>query len=188
MNFANDLLIGNPLRGNGWKKFFALTLVWMATALLAPAQTLTTLHSFSLNDGALPNFVTPTQGRDGDIYGTASVGGSKIVGCFCGTAFKISPQGALTAVSFDGTDGATPNAGLVLGPDGLLYGTTSSGGASANGEVFSLNPETRAITVLHSFAGSDGASPDAPLTLGPGGKYYGTTSVVEPPTTERCSA
>ena len=63
MNFANDLLIGNPLRGNGWKKFFALTLVWMATALLAPAQTLTTLHSFDLNDGALPEFVTPAQGR-----------------------------------------------------------------------------------------------------------------------------
>jgi uncharacterized repeat protein (TIGR03803 family) len=166
------------LRGNGWKKFFALTLVWMATALLAPAQTLTTLHSFGFfGDGALPNFATPTQGRDGDIYGTTSLGGSKIVGCFCGTAFKISPQGALTAVSFDGTDGATPNAGLVLGPDGLLYGTTSSGGASANGEVFSLNPKTRAITVLHSFNGSDGASPDAPLTLGPGGKYYGTTSV-----------
>jgi uncharacterized repeat protein (TIGR03803 family) len=177
MKFANDRLIGNPLRGNGWKKGFALTLVWMATALLASAQTLTTLHSFSLNDGALPNFVTPTQGRDGDIYGTASVGGSKIVGCICGTAFKISPQGALTAVSFDGTDGAIPNAGLVLGPDGLLYGTTSSSGGSGNGEVFSLNPKTRAITVLHSFAGSDGANPDAPLTLGPGGKYYGTTFV-----------
>ena len=94
MSFANDLLIENPLRGNGWKKFFALTLVWMATALLAPAQTLTTLHSFGFfGDGALPNFATPTQGRDGDIYGTTSLGGSKIVGCFCGTAFKISPQG-----------------------------------------------------------------------------------------------
>src|SRR6266852_9123457 len=176
MSFANDLLIGNPLRGNGWKKFFALTLVLMATALVAYAQTITTLHSFTFDDGANPNLTTPTQGGDGNIYATTSIGGSKTTGCFCGTAFKITPQGTLTSFSFDGTDGAIPDAGLVLGRNGLLYGTTSSGGASGNGEVFSLNPKTMAITVLHSFAGSDGANPEAPLTLGPGGKYYGTTN------------
>src|SRR5712691_1329433 len=176
MSFANDLLIGNPLRGNGWKKVFALTLVWMATALLASAQTLTTLHSFTLGDGALPQFATPTQGRDGNAYATTSVGGlSTTCGLGCGTTFKITSQGALTSFSFDGTDGAISDAGLVLGRDGLFYGTTSSAGASGNGDVFRLNPQTGALTVLHSFAGSDGASPEAPLTLGPGGKYYGTT-------------
>jgi len=164
------------LRGNGWKKFFALTLLWMTTALLASAQTITTLHSFTFDDGANPNFATPTQGRDGNVYATTSIGGSKTVKCFCGTAFKITPQGALTSFSFDGTDGAIPDAGLVLGRDGLLYGTTSTGVASGSGEVFRLNPQTGAVTVLHSFAGSDGASPEAPITLGPGGKYYGTTS------------
>src|SRR6266481_9237641 len=141
MSFANDLLIGNPLRGNGWKKVFALTLVWMATALVASAQTVTTLHSFTCDDGANPNFATPTQGRDGNIYATTSIGGSKTVGCFCGTAFKMTPQGALTSFSFDGTDGAIPDAGLVLGRDGLLYGTTSTGVASG-GEVFRLKPQT----------------------------------------------
>src|SRR6266403_1453185 len=136
MSFANDLLIENPPRGNGWKKFFALTLVLMATALVASAQTITTLHSFTFDDGANPNLTTPTQGGDGAI----------------------------------------PDAGFLLGRNGLLYGTTSSGGASGNGEVFHLNSQTGALTVLHSFAGSDGASPEAPLTLGPGGKYYGTTA------------
>jgi hypothetical protein len=53
------------LQGNGWKKFFALTLLLMATALVASAQTVTTLYSFSFDDGANPNFATPTQGRDG---------------------------------------------------------------------------------------------------------------------------
>jgi len=62
-----------------------------------------------------------------------------------------------------------PDAGFFAGRNGLLYGTTSSGGASGNGEVFRLNSQNRGITVLHSFAGSDGASPEAPLTLGPGG-------------------
>src|SRR5258706_5602164 len=77
MSFANDLLIENPPRGNGWKKVFALTLVLMATALVASAQTITTLHSFTFDDGANPNLVTPTQGDDGNIYATTSIGGSK---------------------------------------------------------------------------------------------------------------
>jgi len=81
------------LRGNGGKKFFALTLLWMATALVASAQTITTLHSFTFDEGANPNLATPTQGGDGNIYATTSIGGSKTVGCFCGTAFKMTPQG-----------------------------------------------------------------------------------------------
>jgi uncharacterized repeat protein (TIGR03803 family) len=164
------------LRGNGWKNCFALTFVLIAVALVASAQTVTTLHSFTLDDGALPNFATPTQGRDGNIYATTSIGGSKTIGCVCGTAFKLTPQGAVTSFGFDGTDGAVPDAGLVLGRDGLLYGTTSTGGGSGSGKAFRLNPQTGAITVLHSFEGPDGASPQAPLTLGPGGKFYGTTS------------
>jgi uncharacterized repeat protein (TIGR03803 family) len=163
-------------RGNGGKKLFALTLLWMATAFVASAQTINTLHSFTFDDGANPNLVTPTQGDDGNIYATTSIGGSKTVKCFCGTTFKMTPQGALTSVSLDGTNGAIPYAGLLLGRNGLLYGTTTTGGASGNGEVFRLNSQTGVITVLHSFGGSDGASPEAPLTLGPGGKYYGTTA------------
>src|SRR5258706_12533377 len=176
MSFANDLLIENPPRGNGWKKFFALTLVLMATALVASAQTITTLHSFTFDDGANTNLVTPTQGRDDNIYATTSIGGSKTVKCFCRQAFKTPPQGTMTSFSLDGTNGAIPEAGFLLGRNGLLYGTTSTGGASGKGEVFRLNSQTGAVTVLHSFAGSDGASPEAPLTLGPGGKYYGTTT------------
>ena len=38
------------LRGNGWKKCFALTFVLIAAALVASAQTVTTLHSFTLDD------------------------------------------------------------------------------------------------------------------------------------------
>src|SRR5258706_8133787 len=93
MSFANDLLIENPLRRNGWKKFFALTLVLMATALVASAQTITTLHSFTFDDGANPNLVTPTQGGDGNIYATTSIGGSQTVQkFFCCTLPKNPPR------------------------------------------------------------------------------------------------
>src|SRR5258705_9844501 len=118
MSFANDLLIENPLRGNGWKKFFALTLVLMATALVASAQTITTLHSFTFDDGANPNLVTPTQGRDGNIYATTSIGGSKNVKNFFGRAFKNTPHGTLTSFTPDGTHRANPGARLFLGRSG----------------------------------------------------------------------
>jgi uncharacterized repeat protein (TIGR03803 family) len=158
-----------------WKRVFVLTLLSMASAFPASAQTLTTLHTFTFDDGAMPAFATPTQGRDGNIFATTSVGGSNN-NCLCGTVFNITPGGTLTSVGFEGADGAIPDAGLVLGNDGLLYGTASFGGASGNGEVFRWNGRKGTLTVLHSFSGSDGASPQTPLTLGPGGKFYGTTN------------
>src|SRR5260370_26731872 len=99
MSFANDLLIENPPRGNGWKKFFALTLVLMATALVASAQTITTLHSFTFDDGANPNLVTPTQGDDGNIYATTSIGGLKKNKCVCGDPLQKNPPRGLPLCS-----------------------------------------------------------------------------------------
>jgi uncharacterized repeat protein (TIGR03803 family) len=177
MRFTNDLLLENPLRSSGCNSFFVLAVLWAVTALAASGQTLTTLHNFSGRDGARPQNVTLTQGRDGNLYGTTVDGGtSSACGSFrCGTAFKVSPQGALSVFSFDFTHGWSPVAGLALGNDGLLYGTASLGGASAMGDVFSLNPQLGTLTVLHSFAGPDGSNPQAPLALGSGGNYYGTT-------------
>ena len=43
--------------------------------------------------------------------------------------------------SFGATgDGASPNAGVIMGPDGALYGATSYGGAHGYGTVFRLKP------------------------------------------------
>jgi uncharacterized repeat protein (TIGR03803 family) len=75
-----------------------------------------------------------------------------------------------------GSDGASPQASLV-NVDGILYGTTFSGGASGLGAVFSLNPATGAEQVVYSFkGGDDGANPAAAL-IKVGHTLYGTTSV-----------
>jgi uncharacterized repeat protein (TIGR03803 family) len=77
--------------------------------------------------------------------------------------------------SFTGTnDGANPYAGLVLGSDGSLYGTTSSGGANNLGTVFKLGTNG-ALTRLYSFDGTNGAAPNAALVPGADGSFYGTT-------------
>ena len=84
-----------------------------------------------------------------------------------------------TLVSFTGTNGAYPGsqpyAGLVVGPDGNFYGTTTQGGTNHNGTVFQLTP-AGAFTSLLSFDGTHGASPYAALTPGHDGNLYGTTS------------
>lgn len=73
-------------------------------------------------------------------------------------------------------DGANPNAGLIQGPNGTLYGTTTNGGASNAGTIFRVASDGTSYTVLHSFTGTDGAGPEAGLMLGSDGNFYGTTN------------
>ncbi len=85
-----------------------------------------------------------------------------------------------TFLGYNSADGANPGAGLTLGSDGYLYGTTVYGGTDGYGTVFKLNPSNQAETVLYSFTdGSDGASPVNRLAFGPNGELYGTTAAGE---------
>ena len=91
--------------------------------------------------------------------------------------FTLTPLYSFTG----GDDGDTPS-GMTQGADGNFYGTTESGGAYGLGTVFQATPQG-ALTTLHSFgaitnAGGnspDGANPDAGVTQGTDGFFYGTT-------------
>jgi uncharacterized repeat protein (TIGR03803 family) len=84
-----------------------------------------------------------------------------------------------------GSDGAYPYDGLVAGPGGSLYGTTTEGGGGSCtggcGTVFRLTPPSSAggtwgETVIYSFTGgSDGATPWANLIVDGAGNLYGST-------------
>ena len=85
-----------------------------------------------------------------------------------------------------GADGGTPFAGLVLGANGALFGTTTQGGSTACGTLgcgtaFELTPPTQpggawTETVLHDFTGgTDGFFPSGGLLQGANGVLYGTT-------------
>jgi uncharacterized repeat protein (TIGR03803 family) len=85
-------------------------------------------------------------------------------------------QTVTTLQNFNGTNGANPYLGaLTQGRDGKLYGTTYSGGANALGTVFRFNQATNFISVIHSFAGTEGDSPVG-LMLATDGNYYGSTN------------
>jgi uncharacterized repeat protein (TIGR03803 family) len=89
-------------------------------------------------------------------------------------------NGALTfttLISFNGTNGAGPVAGLVKGADGNFYGTAPNGGPNSNGTVFAISSDGSFFTNFYNFTGgSNGAGPVGGLTIGTDGNFYGTTS------------
>ncbi len=90
--------------------------------------------------------------------------------------FDANAQTVTNLWSFSGGgDGAGPAAGLALGKDGDLYGTTVRGGANNSGTVFRISPSGN-LTNLWSFTGgTDGSYPKAGLVQGADGNFYGTT-------------
>lgn len=159
----------------------------------AAAASLTTLHSFTggSSDGA-SSYAGLIFDATGNLDGTTVGGGSTAnYGYGWGTVFQVTPPttggatwGETLLHSFAGgtSDGEQPAAGLTTGTAGNFYGTTVLGGANGdNGTVFELTPSTTTPgsyteTVLHSFAGSDGAYPAAGLIADASGNLYGTTA------------
>jgi uncharacterized repeat protein (TIGR03803 family) len=141
---------------------------------ITPSGTETVLHAFPKvgSDGQTP-YAGLIQGSDGNLYGTTYFGGANGFG----TVFKVTPSGTETVLySFGGgSDGANPYADVIQGSDGNFYGTTYNGGAGGRGTVFKITP-SGTETVLYSFGGgSDGANPEAGLTQGSDGNFYGAT-------------
>jgi len=149
-------------------------------------KTETTLHNFgSGKDASIPaSRLTPL---GGNLYGTSVYGGSGKCQVYppyynystsgCGTVYVLSPSGSENVVyKFGGDeDGKWPYSGLTV-HDGLLYGTTSSGGRKGDccGTVFEVTP-SGAERVVYAFkAVPDGVSPRAALVF-VHGKFYGTT-------------
>jgi uncharacterized repeat protein (TIGR03803 family) len=130
----------------------------------------TTLHNFGsgTHDGENPGGEL-VQGSTGALFGTTAGGGS-LPGL--GTVFKINKDGSGYAILHDFTSGGVqPQAALILGSDGLLYGTTSGGGDRGGGTVFSINQDGSGYTLLHNL---DGGTQD-PLIEGNDGSLYGST-------------
>ena len=145
----------------------------------------TVLYTFTGgNDGSVP-YASLIFDFSGNLYGTASGGGSGLDG----VVFELSPpsggHGPWTETplySFTGADdGGSPLANLIFDSSGNLYGTTYGGGSS-HGVVFALSPPSGTgswtESVLYTFTGhADGGYPYAGLTFDSKGNLFGTTAI-----------
>ena len=171
---------------------FLSTLVLVALTVAvtrsAQAQTFSVIHNFTGGDDGYGPYDGVTVAPSGVLYGTAAGGGTDNAG----TVFKLRQVNSGWVFSplyeFTGSDGAYPEGGVVIGPNGALYGTTFGGaGGADHGVVFELRPPAtfcRSVlcywneTVLYSFTGRpDGQSPVlVNLAFDQAGDIYGTTT------------
>jgi uncharacterized repeat protein (TIGR03803 family) len=175
------------------KKLSALTTIIAASVAallffgtLATAQTETVLQGFGEgHEGAYYPVDRLILDQAGNLYGTTEDGGKYN----CGVVYELSPtevggwsEKILHDFDFNGVDGATPMAGLVMDGAGNLYGTTYVGGADDAGTVYELIKQPGGggwqESILHSFhkTGGDGQWPEWALAIDSVGNLYGVTA------------
>jgi uncharacterized repeat protein (TIGR03803 family) len=164
----------SPISGGGWS--------------------LTDLHDFNGENGITGGGPSGIAGglimdAKGNFYGTTLAGGYT-TNCSggCGVVFQLTNKSGVWIETvlhrFTGTDGANPNAPLLMDAGGNLYGTTTAGGTAGFGGVFELlrNSGKWHARVLHNFTdvNDDGAMPEAALIMDAAGNLYGTTAAGGP--------
>ena len=145
---------------------------------ISPAGAYTVLHKFTGSDGDGADALT--LGPAGTLYGTSYYGGLNSCPNGCGVLFQLSTSTGKETVlhrfnpDLAPADGISPDGGVIVGPNGQLYGVTQLGGLGGYGVLYEF--ANGKVTVLHTFAdGGDGGSPaTAPLLVD--GSLYGTTT------------
>ncbi|HEY6248689.1 MAG TPA: choice-of-anchor tandem repeat GloVer-containing protein [Candidatus Angelobacter sp.] len=150
------------------------------------------LHAFNNTDGSFLRYGSLISDAAGNLYGATYYGGAH----GRGVVFELSPppipNGTWTEMvlhSFaGGSDGANPNADLILDANGNLFGTTQGGGGHGSclagltcGVFFELTPPPPTDpsrpwteTILFDFkGGSSGGNPNG--LIASGGNFFGTT-------------
>jgi uncharacterized repeat protein (TIGR03803 family) len=112
----------------------------------------------------------------GNLFGT-TLGGGKCIEFFaCGTIFEITPDGTETVLfgfckEVGGCKvGSEPGAGVTVGSNGTLYGTTVGGG-QGKGYVYAFDGKMKR---LHDFCDC-GGNVRVPMIVDPQGHLFGVT-------------
>jgi len=136
---------------------------------------LLSLFSFATQAGAQDNTLNQRSGSPKLRAKAGDIPKQKVAVPASGYTYKV----LYNFCTYGCLDGSGPNGGLIQDAAGNLYGTTTHGGANADGTVFEVD-STGYETVLYSFCASsnctDGAFPYGGLVRDAAGNLYGTTS------------
>jgi uncharacterized repeat protein (TIGR03803 family) len=146
----------------------------------------TVLYSFTGSPDASQPHGGLVEDAQGNLYGT-----TPDVGAYgYGAVYEVDTADKETVLySFTGgADGGNPTEKLVRDAQGNLYGTTFDNNGAYGGTVFKLSPEPSGgcpsgsnvgtgwcETVLYSFTGTEGGSPQGDLIRDAHGNLYGAT-------------
>jgi len=109
---------------------------------------------------------------NGLMYGATGAG----AGNAQGSLYEYVPGGTTLTKRKDfllATTGKQPLGDVMQASDGLLYGTTSLGGAENYGTIFSFDPVSNTFTTIYNFNGLEGGTPGGELLQATNGKLYG---------------
>jgi uncharacterized repeat protein (TIGR03803 family) len=133
---------------------------------MTPKGKFSLVHTFTGTDGMNPQSGL-VQDRKGNFYGAAFFGGIKSCKSSgngheepgCGTIFKVDVHGNYTVLhTFTGKKDGSGPLGLIIDPDGNLYGIAQNGGDYQGngllyglGTIFRLDTRTGSFKVLFTF-------------------------------------
>ena len=127
------------------------------------------------------------QATDGNLYGTAGMGGSPTCGCGVLFEYNLKTNSYSVLHTFvGGTDGVFPMGNLIQDANGNIYGETTNGGDPSCvfsgmqpgcGTIFEYDPGTKQESVVHAFGSTsgDGLYPNTGMMIASDGNFYGMT-------------
>jgi uncharacterized repeat protein (TIGR03803 family) len=128
------------------------------------------LHHFNVTaDGSKPQG-SLIQGKDGNLYGMTTGGGSNN----SGTIFRMTLSGTFTVLHhfIAASEGSAPEGSLIQDTDSTFYGMTTNAA-----RIFKMKPNGT-FTVMRTLTTStDGNFPGGSFVKGNDGNFYATTSV-----------
>ena len=139
---------------------------------ITPSGVESLVHAFSgAMDGSEP-LLGLVSGGKGVLYGATGLGGDQNAG----VAFRMTSDGTETVLHEfgSGSDGQQAQGWIVLDDAGTIYGTTETGGGSANAEIVYKIDKSGTESILHVFNGADGENPVSVSLVG--NDLYGITS------------
>ncbi len=150
---------------------------------ISEAGTFTTKHNFTRFEGGNPKGEV-VKASNGLYYGVTELGGTE----GAGVLFSYNPVGGVytilrnfsTTTSSSTAVGGRPIRGVVIAPNGRLYGTCSNGGLSNVGTLWEYNIATSAFLKKFDFDATTtgkGSTPRGRLLMHTNGNIYGTTQL-----------